>query len=118
MKYKRVVGKLTPKLYKDPLNLLRKAGAVVGNQPYPSAVFVHPDDYETMRSTLKKSIIRNSGMNSNFYDFQVEAHLLDYGPVEDISVKLGTYEVDERKINNGSPIKDKFNKDLKDMLDD
>jgi hypothetical protein len=84
---------------RDPTLLLKKLGAVKGNQAYPSDVYISARDYEFMRTSLRK-VGKKQRLGGRRLDMAVEMELLNYGPNQSLknAIRQGFALVDTKTI--------------------
>ena len=92
--------KITKQMLKNPEVLLKKAGAVHGNQAFPSQVFMNDKDYKKLEKNLKQAFRKQYPfLVQRKIDSSVGMMLLNLGPV---NLKNGIQEgyllVDEHAI--------------------
>lgn len=74
--------KITQTMLKDVSVLLKKAGAVKGDQAYPSHVFMTEMDFETLRKNLEKTVKKQYPyLDKRRMVTTVGMELLNLGPV-------------------------------------
>jgi hypothetical protein len=92
--------KITKNMLKNPEVLLRKAGAVHGNQAFPSQVYMNEKDYSELRKNLTKAFKKEYPHTiERRIQASVEMVLLNLGPVNlKKGIEKGYLLVDERAI--------------------
>jgi hypothetical protein len=91
--------KLTSKLLKDAVNLLKGTDAIRGNTSYPSSVYINPSDYKTLEKNVKAAFKKECPhISIRGLQNAVGVHLLCYGPVESRGVAKGYALVDDKAL--------------------
>lgn len=82
--------KITKRMLKDPIYLLRKAGAVHGKFSYPWHVIMNPKDYKQLYRNVKISIKKEFPyLRAKKINFEASMYLFGYGPSTDEIVSEG-----------------------------
>lgn len=94
--------KITKTMLKDPETLLKRAGAVFGNQAFPSQVYMNDKDYSKLKKNLEKAFKKKYPfLVKRKIESSVGMALLNLGPV---NLKKGIQEgyilVDDKTIES------------------
>jgi hypothetical protein len=95
--------KLNQTLLKDAIKLLRKCGAIIGSQTYPSAVTMNDQDYKVLTKNVKRALKKEYPfLNERRLETSVGMHLLNFGPKTSNAIKRGFALVDPSQITEES----------------
>ena len=93
--------KLTKRLMRDAVTLLKGVGAVVGTKAYPSHVYLNVNDYKKLYKNVRNQFEKEyPHLSAKKIQVGTGMHMLNLGPCALKGVKEGYVLVDLNRIND------------------